>query len=169
MPGFFGAGVRFTIAGLLMLAFIAWRRRARALKVRRRELASAAVVGLLLPGANSILFITEQKVPIGLTSLIIASIPLWVVLLRLAVHERPDLMSTISLVIGFGGIVLLVQPGSDTGPLRYLLITVAASFMWALGSFPSPPIPLPRDALVAPGYPSLAGRALLCSRRLRTI
>ena len=26
MPGFFGAGVRFTIAGLLMLGFVAWRR-----------------------------------------------------------------------------------------------------------------------------------------------
>jgi drug/metabolite transporter (DMT)-like permease len=161
MPGFFGAGVRFTIAGLLMLGFIAWRRGATALRVRRRELASAAVVGLLLPGANSILFVTEQKVPIGLTSLIIASIPLWVVLLRLAVHERPDLMSTISLVIGFGGIVLLVQPGSDTGPLSYLLITVAASFMWALGSFLSPRIPVPRDALVATGYEMLAGGVVL--------
>ena len=72
MPGFFGAGVRFTIAGLLMLGFIAWRRGPGTLRIGRAELLSAAVVGLLLPGANSILFVTEQKVPIGLTSLIIA-------------------------------------------------------------------------------------------------
>jgi drug/metabolite transporter (DMT)-like permease len=161
MPGFFGAGVRFTIAGLLMLGFIAWRRSPGTLRIGRAELLSAAVVGLLLPGANSILFVTEQKVPIGLTSLIIASIPLWVLLLRLLVRERPDLLSTIGLVIGFGGIVLLVHPGSDTGPLSYLLITVAASFMWALGSFLSPRIPVPRDALVATGYEMLCGGLVL--------
>jgi drug/metabolite transporter (DMT)-like permease len=161
MPGFFGAGVRFTVAGLLMLGFIAWRRGQSILRITRTELLSAAVVGLLLPGANSILFVTEQKVPIGLTSLIIASIPLWVLLLRLLVRERPDLLSTIGLVIGFGGIVLLVHPGSDTGPLSYLLITVAASFMWALGSFLSPRIPVPRDALVATGYEMLCGGLVL--------
>ena len=151
MPGVFAAGVRFTIAGLLMLGFVAWRRGLSTLKVRRAQLASAAVVGLLLPGANSVLFITEQKVPIGLTSLIIASVPLWVLLMQLAVREKPDRVSTAGLVLGFVGIVLLVHPGSDTGPLGYLLLTVLAAFMWALGSFISPRIPVPRDALVAPG------------------
>ncbi|MDQ2909848.1 MAG: EamA family transporter, partial [Actinomycetota bacterium] len=138
MPGIFAAGVRFTIAGLLMLAFIAWRRGRGSLRLTRAELASAAVVGLLLPGANSLLFITERKVPIGLTSLIIAAIPLWVLLLRLAARERPDLVSSLGLVVGFGGIALLVHPGGGSGPLGYLLLTVGGSFMWALGSFLSP-------------------------------
>jgi drug/metabolite transporter (DMT)-like permease len=161
MPATFAAGMRFTAAGLLMLCFIAWRRGPARLRLTRRELASSAVVGLLLPGANSILFITEQKVPIGLTSLIIAAIPLWVVLLRLLARERPDLVSTIVLLVGFGGIVLLVQPGSDTGPLGYLLLTVLGSFLWALGSFLSPRIPVPRDALVATGYEMLVGGLVL--------
>jgi drug/metabolite transporter (DMT)-like permease len=168
MPGTFGAGVRFTIAGLLMLAFVVWRRGRAALRIRRAELASAAVVGLLLPGANSLLFITEQKVPIGLTSLIIASVPLWVLLLRLAVRERPDLVASLGLVVGFAGIVVLVQPGGDSGPLGYLLITVAAAFMWALGSFLSPRIPVPRDALVATGYEMLAGGVVLAAIGLAT-
>jgi len=163
MPATFAAGVRFTIAGLLMLGFIAWRRGVASLRLRRGELASAAVVGLLLPGANSLLFITERQVPIGLTSLIIAAIPLWVLLLRLAARERPDLVSTIGLIVGFGGIVLLVHPGSDTGPLSYLLLTVGASFMWALGSFLSPRMPVPRNALVATGYEMLAGGVVLAA------
>src|SRR6266540_3045764 len=163
MPATFAAGVRFTIAGLLMLGFIAWRRGLASLRLRRAELASAAVVGLLLPGANSLLFITERQVPIGLTSLIIAAIPLWVLLLRLAARERPDLVSTIGLIVGFGGIVLLVHPGSDTGPLSYLLLTVGASFMWALGSFLSPRMPVPRNALVATGYEMLAGGVVLAA------
>jgi drug/metabolite transporter (DMT)-like permease len=161
MPGTFAAGIRFTTAGLLLLGFVAWRRGATTLGVRRAELASAAVVGMLLPGANSLLFITEQKVPIGLTSLIIASVPLWVLLLRLVARERPDLVSSIGLVLGFGGIVLLVHPGSDTGPLSYLLLTVGAAFLWALGSFLSPRMPVPHDALVATGYEMLAGGVLL--------
>jgi drug/metabolite transporter (DMT)-like permease len=119
------------------------------------------VVGVLLPGANSILFITEQHVPIGLTSLIIASVPLWVLLLQLAARERPDLISSIGLLVGFGGIVLLVKPGGGSGSLGYLLLTVAASFMWALGSFLSPRIPVPRNALVATGYEMLAGGLVL--------
>jgi drug/metabolite transporter (DMT)-like permease len=161
MPGIFAAGIRFTIAGVLMLAFLAWRYGLPSLRVSPAALAACAVVGLLLPGANSILFITERKVPIGLTSLIIASVPLWVLLLRLSVRERPDLVSTIGLVVGFGGIVLLVHPGTDTGPLGYLLLTVLAAFMWAFGSFLSPRIPLPRDVLVATGYEMLAGGLVL--------
>jgi drug/metabolite transporter (DMT)-like permease len=161
MPGLFAAGVRFTLAGLLMLGFIAWRRGARALRATRAELLAAAVVGLLLPGANSLLFITEQEVPIGLTSLIIASIPLWVLLLQLAARERPDLVSSLGLIVGFGGIVLLVKPGGGSGSLGYLLLTVAAAFVWALGSFLAPRIPVPRDALVATGYEMLAGGLVL--------
>ena len=161
MPGTFAAGVRFTLAGLLMLGFIALRRGGRALRATRAELLAAAVVGVLLPGANSILFITEQHVPIGLTSLIIASVPLWVLLLQLAARERPDLISSIGLLVGFGGIVLLVKPGGGSGSLGYLLLTVAASFMWALGSFLSPRIPVPRNALVATGYEMLAGGLVL--------
>src|SRR4029450_7642159 len=107
----------------------------------------------LLPGANSVLFITEQHVPIGLTSLIIASVPLWVLLLRLAVggaaHTRPPPPASPGLLVGFAGIVVLVRPGGGSGPLGYLLLTVAAAFAWALGSFLSPRIAVPRDALVA--------------------
>jgi drug/metabolite transporter (DMT)-like permease len=161
MPGTFAAGVRFTIAGLLMLGFIAWRRGRGVLRLTRAELASSVVVGLLLPGANSLLFITEAEVPIGLTSLIIAAIPLWVLLLRLAARERPDLVSTLGLVVGFGGIALLVRPGGGSGSLGYLLLTVLASFLWAFGSFLAPRLPLPRDAFVATAYEMLAGGLVL--------
>lgn len=161
MPGTFAAGVRFTIAGLLMLGFIAWRRGRGVLRLTRAELASSVVVGLLLPGANSLLFITEDDVPIGLTSLIIAAIPLWLLLLRLAARERPDLVSTLGLVVGFGGIALLVRPGGESGSLGYLLLTVVASFLWAFGSFLAPRLPLPRDAFVATAYEMLAGGLVL--------
>jgi drug/metabolite transporter (DMT)-like permease len=161
IPATFGAGVRFTVVGLLMFGFVVWRRGRSALRITRAELASAALVGLLLPGANSVLFITEQKVPIGLTSLIIASVPLWVLLLRLAVGERPDAVASLGLLVGFAGIVVLVRPGGGSGPLGYLLLTVVAAFAWAFGSFLSPRIQVPRDALVAAGYETFIGGMVL--------
>ena len=161
IPPVFGAGVRFTIVGVLMVGIVVWRRGAGALRIRRAQLASAALVGLLLPGANSVLFVTEQHVPIGLTSLIIASVPLWVLLLRLGVGERPDAVASAGLLVGFLGIVVLVRPGGGSGPLLYLLLTVAAAFAWALGSFLSPRISVPRDALVASAYETLVGGLVL--------
>jgi drug/metabolite transporter (DMT)-like permease len=161
IPGVFGAGVRFTLVGLIMFGIVVWHRGRRALRIRRSELASAALVGLLLPGANAILFVTEQHVPIGLTSLIIASVPLWVLLLRLAVGERPDRLASLGLLVGFAGIAVLVRPGGGSGALGYLLLTVVAAISWALGSFLSPRISVPRDALVASGYETLIGGLVL--------
>jgi drug/metabolite transporter (DMT)-like permease len=166
MPPFFAAGTRFLIAGTLMLGIVAWRRGAAALRLTRREAASAAIVGVLLPGSNSLLFLTERQVPIGLASLIIAAIPLWVVLLRFAARERPDLVSVTGLVVGFAGIALLVRPGGGSGSLLYLLLTVLGSFVWAFGSFLSPRLPVPRDAFAATAYEMLAGGAVLMTAAL---
>jgi len=161
IPAIFGAGVRFTIVGLIVFGLVIWRSGLRALRVGRAELASAALIGLLLPGANSILFITEQKVPIGLTSLIIASVPLWVLLFRLAAGERPDRIATLGLLVGFAGIAVLVRPGGGSGPLGYLLLTVLAAISWALGTFLSPRVAVPRDAFVATGYETFIGGLVL--------
>jgi drug/metabolite transporter (DMT)-like permease len=168
IPGVFGAGVRFTIVGLIMFGIVAWHRGRRSLRVGRAELASAALVGLLLPGANAVLFVTEQHVPIGLTSLIIASVPLWVLLLRLSVGERPDRVATLGLLVGFAGIAVLVRPGGGSGPLGFLLLTVLAAVSWAVGSFLSPRMSVPRDALVASGYETLIGGLVLAVIGLAT-
>jgi drug/metabolite transporter (DMT)-like permease len=161
MPPLFAAGVRFVLAGLLMVILVAWRRGWAALRLTRAELASAAVVGMLLPGGNSLLFIAERQVPIGLASLVIAAIPLWVVLMRVAARERLDRVSVASLVVGFAGIAVLVQPGGGAGSLTYLLFAVAASFMWALGSFLSPRLSVPEDAFAATAVEMLCGGVVL--------
>jgi drug/metabolite transporter (DMT)-like permease len=161
MPPLFAAGVRFILAGLLMVALVAWRRGRRPLRLTPGEIAASAVVGLLLPGGNALLFIAEKQVPIGLASLIIASIPLWVVLMRLAARERLDAVGVASLVIGFAGIAVLVRPGGGSGSLLYLLCAVVAAFMWALGSFLSPRLPVPRDAFAATAAEMLAGGIVL--------
>ena len=86
IPPLLAVSTRFIAAGAIMAAVVAWR--GGTLRASRTALLSCVVVGCLLPGANAVLFYAEENVPTGLASLIIASVPLWVVLIRLGLHEH---------------------------------------------------------------------------------
>ena len=160
IPPLFAVGTRFVAAGLLMTGFTAWRRGPRALRVRPVELASAALVGALLPGANAILFVAERHVSTGLSALIVGAVPLWIAVFRIATGDRPPPVALAGVVAGFGGVALLVRPGGSA-PLWALLLVVCSSLMWATGSFISGRLPLPRDSFAATAYEMLAGGAIL--------
>src|SRR5262249_26921720 len=65
---------RFTIAGLIMLAYCLMR--GQKIRYGGRELLQLAVVGnLLLMGGNLTLSYSEQYIPSGLAALIVASVP----------------------------------------------------------------------------------------------
>ena len=82
----FAASTRYVAAGAIMAVIVV--RRGGTMRMSGRSFASCALVGLLLPGANGLLFVAEQNVPVGLASLLIAAVPLWVVVLRLGLRER---------------------------------------------------------------------------------
>jgi drug/metabolite transporter (DMT)-like permease len=160
IPAFFAVSSRFLIAGALMAAWVAWRRGRRALRVTRRELACAALIGLLLPGANGLLFVAERTVPTGVASLIIASVPLLVVLLRLAGGERPPALAIAGVLVGFAGVALLFHP--EGGATWWgIALTAISALAWATGSYLSSRIPLPQDAFVATTFEMLAGGLIL--------
>jgi len=167
VPPLFAASTRFTTAAFLLLGFIAWRRGRHVLRLSRRELASCVLIGALLPGANAMLFIAERHVPTGLASLIIGSVPLWVVLMRTLTRDRPSRASLAGVTVGFAGLVLLVRP-SGGAPLWSLLLVVGSAVTWATGSFISRRLPMPRDTFVATGYEMLAGGAILLPVALAT-
>ena len=96
----------------------------------------------------------SRELPAG--ELLVASIPLWVILLRRFSGERIPGRSIAAVLVGFAGVALLVKPqGSAT--LVALLACVGAAVMWAFGSFASPRISLPRDPLVSVAWQSLLG------------
>ena len=160
IPSFVAVSSRFLIAGSLMAAWVAWRRGRGALRVSRRELASAALIGLLLPGANGLLFVAERTVPTGLASLIIASVPLLVVLMRLAGGERPPRLAVAGVLVGFAGVAVLFHP--EGGATWWgIALTGLSALAWATGSYLSPRLPLPTDAFVATTFEMLAGGLLL--------
>ncbi|HET8743568.1 MAG TPA: EamA family transporter [Gaiella sp.] len=160
IPSFFAVSTRFLIAGGIMATLVAVRRGAGALRVTRRELACSALIGLLLPGANGILFVAERTVPTGLASLIIASVPLLVVLMRVGGGERPPPLAIVGVLVGFVGVAILFHPEGGATWWGIGLAGVSA-FAWALGSYLSARIPLPEDALVATTFEMLAGGLLL--------
>jgi drug/metabolite transporter (DMT)-like permease len=162
IPPVFAVGTRFVAAALLMLAFTAWRRGTRALRVAPRELASCAVVGTLLPGANAMLFFAERHVATGVAALIFGSVPLWIVVLRTFTGDRPPFASLAGVIVGFGGLALLVRP-SGGAPLWSLLVVVCAAAMWAVGSFLSSRLPMPRDSFAATAYEMAVGGVILLS------
>jgi drug/metabolite transporter (DMT)-like permease len=156
IPPLFGAGARFVLVGAIILPALAVRRGLSALRPTRRELLAAGFVGLMLPGANAVISVAEQKVPSGLAALLVASIPLWVILLRRVSGERVPARSIGAVLVGFAGVAVLVKPQGEA-TLLALLACVGAAVMWASGSFASPRIPLPREPLVSTAWMSLLG------------
>jgi drug/metabolite transporter (DMT)-like permease len=163
MPPLLTAGARFIVAGLLISLVIAVLRGWRSLLITRGQLLSAALVGgALLLGGNGLVMLAEQQIPSGLAALIIATEPLFIVLLRRFNAERVGRGTLLGVVIGFGGVALLVS-GGLTGQFELIgiLLVIGASIAWSLGSFYSPRLPLPADPFVSTAAQMLAGGVLL--------
>ena len=164
LPPLLAASVRFLVAGLLMAGFLMIKRGPRGIAISRRELLASSLVGaLLLLGGNGIVMLAEQDVPSGLAALIIASTPLWVVLLRYVARERVDRGTLIGVAIGFVGVGILVVPGEkpDGAPLLGMLALILAALFWGTGSFLSKRLPLPSDPLTSTAWQMLTGGAVI--------
>jgi len=163
IPPLLGAGARFAIAGVAMLVFLAAR--GHRVRVAPRSLAAAGVVGLLLPaGGNGLVTVAERDVPAGLAALLIASVPLWLVLMRSTVGgERVNRGTLAGVAVGFCGLALLLLPGSrpaEATAIGVLLVLVVAC-SWATGSFLSPRLSMPSDPLVSTAWQMVVGGGAL--------
>jgi len=165
LPGFLMAGVRYLVAGAVLLAVA----RARgAPRPRGEHWRSAAVVGVLLImlGNGGVVW-AEYRVPSGVAALLIATVPLWMVLgewLRPG-GRRPGLPVFAGLLLGLVGLGMLLGPdalagGARVDPLGALALAVA-SISWATGSLYSRQAPTPSSPLLAIGMQQFAGGAAL--------
>lgn len=162
LPPLLYAGLRFALAGILLTAWLAFRR--VDLRISRPELAGAAVVGILLLAiANGLVVLAERTVPSGVAALIVASIPLWVVIYRMVARERVGLDLLAGVFLGLIGVAILVVPGGIDGTLDLIgaLMLFGATLAWALGTFLSPRLQTPRNTLVSTAYQMLAGGIVL--------
>ena len=147
VPPLIGSAVRFIAAGVVMYAFLALRRRALP-RVGGRELASLALVSvLMLSAGNGLVTVGELHVPAGFAALLVASMPLWLVVLRTVSGDRPRAATLAGLGIGFIGVAVLVLRGGHGQGVStaHALVVVGAALSWATGSLLSSRLPLPDD------------------------
>jgi drug/metabolite transporter (DMT)-like permease len=134
-------GLRFSVAGVVMLAVCALT--GRQVMYSPRQIAQAAVVGLLLlMGGNLTLSYAELSVSSGLAALIVAITPLWFLVLDsllLGDHHISG-RGKAGLALGIAGLFVLFYPElvSKTAlghrELWASCSLIGGSFSWALGS-----------------------------------
>ena len=123
IPTFLVAGVRFLIAGVLLLVIA--RLSGARFPQSAREWREQAIAGVLMAGvANTLVVYAEHALSSGLAALLAATIPIWMAAMEAVVGLSSLTPRKIAgLVLGFGGVGLLVAPaiGHIDLSLRFLL------------------------------------------------
>lgn len=164
IPPFILGATRFLIAGV---ALYAWSRARGAPKPSLLEWRNSAIIGtLLLFVGNGAVSWAEQRVSSGMTSLLVSTVPLWVVLCELWTGTKPRLLQMLGVGIGLLGVALLVLPtdgkisSAAVDPLGALVLAIG-SFSWTVGSLYSRRAVLAKPATVAIAMQMLSAGILL--------
>ena len=162
------AAVRFVIAGVIMFP-VAYRSAASAARAsgqagpywpRRSEWLGCAVVGILLIGANAAVCVAETTVPSGLTALLIATVPLWLLGIDAVLnHARLGLAPVAGLAVGLAGVGLLSGLGGGKGGVSVsgVVIILCSAAAWATGTTMSRRVPTPANPALTSAMQLLIG------------
>ncbi len=137
MPPMFFAGVRFLIAGLIMIVFSFIR--GYAFPAGKSEFSRLSLIGLfMLLGGNGLVVFAEQWVDSGVASLIMATIPIFAGVLEhfFIRTTRLTFKALSGLLLGFFGVYFLLVP-ADHGisiDIPGILVLLSASFLWSTGT-----------------------------------
>jgi drug/metabolite transporter (DMT)-like permease len=168
-PPLLMAAVRFAVAGGGLYAFL--RARGVAGPSWRGWGASLLVGGLLLAAGNGVVCWSEQWLPSGEASLIIATTPLWMTLLPWAAGGAPAPRPLVFLGVAAGlvGVATLLgaKVGGHAGAVGSARIMGArmgvliAALSWSVGSLWSRRLPLPGNLGMAAAAEMLAASPIL--------
>jgi drug/metabolite transporter (DMT)-like permease len=168
IPTFLMGGIRFTVAGLLM---IAWARFSRGYeKPTAAHWRTSAIVGfLLLTMGNGGVVLAEHYLSSGMTALMVATLPFWVILIGWLFMKtgRPSVRVTASLVIGFVGVMMLISGGTSTegstalGTMIGIAAVSVSTVAWAVGSLYGIKAPTANSPVLAAGMQMLCGGVFL--------
>jgi drug/metabolite transporter (DMT)-like permease len=163
LPPLLMASVRYLIAGG---AVFAWGLRRNGERPSARNWRDAFLLGgLFFLGGNGAVVWAEQRVASGVASLLVATMPLWVVLLDWLrpLGDKPRPVVVAGVALGFLGLLVLVPPrgaSSVIDPVGAFVLVIGA-LSWASGSLYARHADLPRSLLLASGMEMLAGGVLL--------
>jgi drug/metabolite transporter (DMT)-like permease len=164
MPPFLMAGIRFSVAGWIL--YIAYRIKGEK-QPTFEEWKNAGIVGtLLLLGGNGVVAWAEQQVPSSIASVLIATVPLWIISFGyLGGAKKPSIGSIVGIIFGLCGIGILVwnssKISSQAANIGGILALIFASISWSAGSIYSRKAKLPSAPLLSTGVQMIVGGILL--------
>lgn len=165
LPPALFAGVRFLLAGVLMMAYA--RARGASLPASRRDWINIAVTALLmLVGGNGCVTWAEQWIESNQAALIVATSALWLAWMGTwgPQGERLSVLTLLGLGLGFGGVAALVQSGLSVraAPLSAYVVLSLAPVMWAAGSVWSRRAPVTCPPAMTAALQMLIAGAVFC-------
>lgn len=164
LPPALSAGVRFFIAGFLMLGWAMLR--GHRLPSTRRDLVTLAVTGtLMLVGANGMVTWAEQWVESNQAALIVATSALWLAWMGTMGTQGQGLSrwTVVGLLSGFCGVAVLVGDGLQLAhaPWWAYAALLSSAFLWSLGSIVAKRRPTTCAPLVSAGVQTLVAAVVL--------
>ncbi|HEX3956309.1 MAG TPA: EamA family transporter [Trebonia sp.] len=149
VPPLLGMGARFLAGGLLLYGYLLARGGRGRVRASLASHGGAALAGVWIIGDIGLIAVAEQRVPAGLAALLIASVPLWVVIIRTLARPRPGRLEILAVVVGFAGIALVTRPDAWEADGWMMTLLLAAAVLEASGEVYSTRLPQPDDALLA--------------------
>jgi drug/metabolite transporter (DMT)-like permease len=165
VPPFLLASIRFLIAGL---ALYLWMLLKGVRNPTAKQWGSATLLAtLIFVGDYGLLFWAEQRVPSGITAVMMATIPAFMALAEIIIlrTQRLTLRLAIALGIGFCGVAVLVLRSLNLGgaPIDQAgaIVLIVGAINWSIASALSRKLPLPEAKTMSSGAQMLAGGVLL--------
>jgi drug/metabolite transporter (DMT)-like permease len=161
IPPLIAAGVRHTIAGTILLMWAY----ARGFRAKREHWIAGIILGALffLIGHGTLHW-AEQHVASGLAALLIATEPMFILVLAWATgQQKISRLSALGLAVGVVGVAILTGAEflSKDSTLLGVFAVLLGSLSWATGVVVSPKLKLPTDALARTAVPLVCGAVML--------
>jgi drug/metabolite transporter (DMT)-like permease len=161
IPPLVTAGVRHSVAGAILLA-IAW---SRGFRPRREHFVAGTVLGALffLVGHGTLHW-AEQYVSSGFAALLVATEPLWILLIGAAMRQqRINPLNGAGLLLGLAGVAILTSREftSRTSLTWAILAVLVGAASWAVGVCISPRLRLPQHLVGRAAVPLVCGAPML--------
>ena len=152
-----GSGFRFILAGLLLFLFIIITKGPKALLVTKKQIRNAMFIGFILIGLSSpLLGVAAQQISSGLIALLVAMTPIFIAILRFIFGDIPSVKTILGIVIGFTGVIVVLVIPTVSNNL-FIIICLISNVVWAIGSFWSQKIELPKSPLTTAAIETLFG------------
>jgi drug/metabolite transporter (DMT)-like permease len=165
VPPFLLAAIRFFTAGLILYG---WALARGEPSPTARQWRSASILGIVIfVGDYGILFWAEQRVPSGLTAVMLGTIPAFMALSEIILLRTQRLTARLAaaLLVGIGGVVVLASRSLNLGgaPIERLgaAALIFASISWSIASALMRKLPLPPSKVMSSAAQMFSGGVFL--------